>query len=147
MASGVIAITLNGRVQWLAHYGSLFSDFDKESSLAFMKAVLQRGPGLLAELCPPVTRRTPEQELVKKFLESQPLTGAIDQEVLVGKRRITADKATFDWRKSIDLVVETDADTWVIEAKPRLNYAALGEKEYRPVTEETDSKRYRLRFY
>jgi len=125
--AGTVAITSNGRVEWLAHYGSGLAAYGPEPALAFLKAVLDRGTALLPELCPAVTRSAPEQRLVKAFLDSGLLKGIISQEVPVGRRQISVDGTTHDWRKFADLLIETDIEVWIIEAKTQLNYDALGE--------------------
>jgi hypothetical protein len=125
--AGTVAITAKGQVHWLAHYGSQFAGAAQEPQLAFLRALLERGPQLLPELCPPVVRGAPEQALLDTFIRLCPIPGTISAEVKVGGHRFTVDDAEFDWRKSVDLVIENERETWILEGKQALNYEALGE--------------------
>ena len=122
-----MAITANGLIQWLAHHGSRFAPYDQEPDVAFLEALLEQGPDLLPQLCPPIAKAKPEQALLDAFVKSGILRGVMSQEVRVGTRHFTVEETKFDWRKSIDLLVESDGEVWVIEGKTRLNYEALGE--------------------
>jgi hypothetical protein len=125
--AGIVAITRDGRVEWFTHHDESFSSADADPALGFLRAVLDGGPALLDQLCPPVIKGAPEQLILDAFLRAGVLRGRTTREFRIGSRRFTIDGAVFDWRKSIDLVVENDTEVWILEAKTRLTYTALGE--------------------
>lgn len=125
--AGTVAITLNGQVEWFANYANPFKEYDEKPSLGFLKAILDKGSSLLPQLCPESEKKEPELKILDVFIASGTLKGKFEREVKIGKRIFKTERGTFDWRKSIDLICETDNETWVIEGKNRLNYEALGE--------------------
>jgi hypothetical protein len=125
--AGTVAITQNGQVEWFANYIQPFKDYDGIPAVGFLKAVLDKGPPLLSQLCPEVEKGEPESKLLDVFVNSGVLKGKTEREVRVGKRMFEVEGAIFDWRKSIDLLYETDDEVWIIEGKLKLNYEALGE--------------------
>lgn len=125
--AGTVAITLNQQVEWFANYVSLFKEYDEKPAIGFLKAILDKGPVLLGQLCPEVKKGEPELKMLDIFIDSGALEGRFEREVKVGKRIFKTEKGTFDWRKSIDLICKTDTEVWVLEGKNRLNYEALGE--------------------
>lgn len=125
--AGTVAITLNGHVEWFASYADAFKEYDEKPNLGFLKAVLDKGPILLTHLCPEVKRGERELRILDIFIGSGVLKGKFEQEVKVGRRIFKTGRGTFDWRKCIDLICETDPEIWILEGKNRLNYEALGE--------------------
>lgn len=125
--AGTVAITLNGQVEWFASYANLFKEYDKEPSIGFLKAVLDKGSILLTQLCPEVRKGKGELRILDIFIGSSVLKGKFEREVKTGKRIFKTERGTFDWRKSIDLTCKGDTEVWVLEGKNRLNYEALGE--------------------
>jgi len=125
--AGTVAITRNGQVEWFANYSTPFGNYDKIPALGFLRAVLDKGPSLLGELCPEVERENPELRILDTFVNSGVLKGRMAREVKIGRRIFEVEGATFDWRKSIDLLYETDPEVWILEGKPKLNYEAFGE--------------------
>lgn len=124
--AGTVAITLNQQVEWFANYVDLFKEYDEKPAIGFLKALLGKGPVLLSQLCPEVKKGEPELKMLDIFIDSGVLEGRFEREVKVGKRIFKTKHGTFDWRKSIDLICETDTEVWVLEGKNRLNYEALG---------------------
>ena len=125
--AGTVAIALDGQIEWFANYANPFKEYDEDSTVGFLKAVLEKGPVLLSQLCPEVKKGAPELKLLDIFINSGKLKGRFEREVKVGKRIFKTERGTFDWRKSIDLVCKADNEVWVIEGKNRLNYQAVGE--------------------
>lgn len=125
--AGTVAVVANSQVQWIAHHGAGFGGQGEDPHVAFMKALYGQGPDLLRALCAPFPRAAPEQRLIERFLTADVLKGVVKQEVRIGNHRKLVDAAAFDWRKAIDIVVERPTEVWIIEAKVRLNYEAIGE--------------------
>lgn len=125
--AGTVAITKNGQVEWLASYATPLPRYDQDATLGFLKALLDHGPQLLVQLTPPVSKGAPELRILDAFIASRLLDGEYQREVRVGKRRFHAPGGEMDWRKSIDLVCKSHQETWILEAKVKLNYEALGE--------------------
>lgn len=127
--AGTLAIVSQSGIEWLCPPYGRESEFgmDSDSRLDFLKAVRERGPELLRQLCPPVTKSQPEADLIDLFLSHRVLDGEVRREVPIGGHRFPTEFGIFDWRKQIDLVIETPDGVWVIEAKPRLNCEALGQ--------------------
>jgi hypothetical protein len=122
-----VAITLKGQVEWFASYANPFKEYDKDPTLGFLKAVLDKGLILFNQLCTEIKRGMPELQILDIFISSDVVKGKFQREVKVGKNIFKTERGTFDWRKSIDLICETDAEVWILEGKNRLNYEALGE--------------------
>jgi hypothetical protein len=127
--AGTLAIVSHSGIEWLCPpYGRTAEfGFNGDARLDFLLAMRERGIELLVQLCSPVTKGQPEADLVDLFLSHRVLDGAVQREVPIGNHRFSTEFGTFDWRKAIDLVIETRDDMWVIEAKPRLNCEALGQ--------------------
>jgi hypothetical protein len=126
--AGVVAVLRNGLVEWFTCYESCrdrFKMYDEDLNIGFLKAVLDVGLPLLEDLCKPLepSQKKSEAELIEKFIKSDILKGKFCLEVKVGSQV----SGPFDYRKSIDLLCHGEKETWVIEAKERLNYEALGE--------------------
>lgn len=125
--NGTVVITRNGQVEWFASYATPFKEYDDDSTLGFLKALLDYGQPLLEQLTPEIVRGQPELKILDAFINSGMLKGEFEREVKVGKKIFTAEGGTFDWRKSVDLVCKSGKETWILEGKRRLNYEALGE--------------------
>lgn len=129
--SGVIALLENGQVGWYTCFESCekFRELDKDCTVGFLKALLDRGPNLLREICPDVTAlKSPHDFLIDEFVKINPLNGKIEREVKVGSMVFTNKyRSVFDWRKAIDLVVHTNQTLYLIEVKPKLNWEAFGQ--------------------
>ena len=127
--AGTLAIVSHSGIEWFCPpYGrDAQFGFDSDARLDFLLAVREQGTVFLVQLCPPVTKGQPEADLVDLFLSLRVLDGYVQREVPIGSHRFTTEFGTFDWRKAIDLVIETSDDIWVIEAKPRLSCEALGQ--------------------
>lgn len=129
--SGVIAIIEDGQVGWYINWQDRerFESFDADREVGFLKALLSQGPSLLTELCPDVsTLKSTHDFLIDEFIKLNPLQGKLEREVRVGSIIFKNKQGdVFDWRKAIDIICHTDQDTWVIEAKPKLNWEAFGQ--------------------
>ena len=127
--AGTVVIVSQSGIEWLCPPYGRDPQFgmDSDSRSDFLKAAVERGPEFLRELCPPVTKGQPEAQLIDLFLSHRALDGEVRREVPIGGHRFPTEFGTFDWRKSINLVIETPDCVWVIEAKPRLNCEALGQ--------------------
>ncbi len=128
--AGIIAIIKNTQVEWFT-YGTEFKQYDPNSSeLAFLKALLARGYPLLGYLCAPTEKaKKHESDLIDRFIESRTLNGAFEREFKIGNQVVTVEgyEKSIDFRKSVDLVYQTNETVWIIEAKTKLNYEALGQ--------------------
>lgn len=144
--AGTLVIVSQSGVEWLCPpYGkSAEFGFSSDPRLDFLLAVRAGGSAFLVKVCPPVTRGQPEAELIDSFLSYRLLDGTVQREVPVGGHRFSTEFGTFDWRKAIDLLIESPQEIWIIEAKIRLNTEALGqvllygdlyeeERDHRPV--------------
>lgn len=130
--AGTIAITKNNQIEWFTSYSDRFKSYDENIEIGFLKAVLDKGVSLIEELCPPVEMiANYETSLLDKFIGSGVLKGNFKREVKVGKNigevKYGLINYTFDYRKSIDAICYTDNEVWILEAKKKLNYEALGE--------------------
>lgn len=125
--AGTVAIYSRSGVEWHARGCERFNSFDELDSLGFLKALLGRGPELFNDLCKPVLRRKPEEEIIDAFLSANLLPGIVRREVSIGRNRFQTNAGTFDWRKAVDLVIEDGTLHWLIEAKRKLNYTAFGQ--------------------
>lgn len=143
--AGTVAIVSEAGIEWFAHYDQPFAALDPDPNVAFLKAVLDKGPVLLSELCTAVPKDGPEQQVIDTFIKSGVLKGTIRQEVKIGRNRFEAEGADFDWRKSIDLVIENDEEIWILEAKTRLNYEAIGEVVTYSILYEDERSEKRIR--
>ena len=129
--SGVIALLEDGQIGWYTCYERCkkFKIDDEDHTIGFLKALLNRRIALLDEIFSDVSNlKSPHDFLVDEFIKINPLDGKIQREVRVGQM-IFANKygSVFDWRKSIDLVVHTDQEIWIIEVKLKLNWEAFGQ--------------------
>lgn len=129
--SGVIALLEDGQIGWYTCYKSCekFKDIDEDYTIAFLKALLNQGITLLREICPDIgTLKSPHDFLVDEFVRINPIGGKIQREVRVGSMVFTNRYGSvFDWRKSIDLLVQKGQMIWITEVKPKLNWEAFGQ--------------------
>jgi hypothetical protein len=127
--AGAVVIVSGRGIEWLCPAYGRDSQFglDSDARLDFLKASLQRGPAFLHQLCPPIGKSHPEARLLDLFLTHRVLDGEVRREVPIGSRRFSTEFGNFDWRKAIDLVIDTADSVWIIEAKPRLNCEAMGQ--------------------
>ena len=126
--AGILAILEDSEIGWYTCWESTseFKEYDEDSEIGFLKALLENGSGLLNKLCPKV-KSPPHEILIDKFIQSRTIEGNFEREVKVGQMLFESEQATFDWRKTIDVVCHTDEGTWVFEAKPKLNWEAFGQ--------------------
>lgn len=127
--AGTVVIVSGRGIEWLCPPYGREPQFrlDSDARLDLLKAALERGPAFLRELCPAIDKTQPEARLIDLFLAHRVLDGEVRREVPIGSHRFSTEFGTFDWRKAIDLVISTADSVWIIEAKPRLNCAALGQ--------------------
>lgn len=125
--AGTVTVTKDGQVEWLATHATPFPQYDQDPTLGFLRALLEHGPQLLEQLTPPVLKGAPELRVLDAFIASRSLHGEYHREVRVGRRRFQTPQGEADWRKSIDLVCKNAQETWLLEAKVKLNYEAIGE--------------------
>jgi len=125
--AGTVAITKNGQIEWLASHATPFPQYNQDPTLGFLKALLEHGPQLLEQLTPPVLKGAPELRIIDAFISAGSLVGEYHREVKVGRHRVQRPEEEIDRRKSIDLVCKNAQETWILEAKTKLNYEALGE--------------------
>ncbi len=138
--AGTIAIIENSQVEWFT-YGTEFERYDPNNrELAFLKALLERGHPLLESLCIPIEQaKKHESDLIDRFIESRTFDGKFEREFKIGNQVVTVEgyEMPIDFRKSVDLVYYTNETVWIIEAKTKLNYEALGQVlTYRTLYEE-----------
>lgn len=132
--AGRIAIIKRGKVEWYNTYGEEFKEYDKgHSELGFLKALLSQGLSLLSSLCREVDMGNfkEEERLLDTFIDSDVLKGKFEREVRVGGNISSATflgrEVVLDYRKFIDALCHTDHETWILEAKMKLNYEAVGQ--------------------
>jgi len=125
--AGAVAIVRDEQVEWFTSYANQFKEYDANYIIAFLKAVLDKGPILLDQLCPEIKKGEGELKILDNFIRSSVLRGKFQREVKVGSRIFKSPEGTFDWRKSIDAVCYTEDEVWILEGKNRLDYKALGE--------------------
>ncbi len=115
-------------VEWHCRQQLKYRQGDRDESVGFLEAVLQRGPELVTELSTPIPqRRNVEQAITDAFIHSGVLPGEIEQQVKIGHQRFETEMGCFDWRRKIDLLIRRDDGHWVIESKQVLNYQAFGQ--------------------
>ena len=119
--AGTITVSRDGEIEWFAPlYPNFFEEYDEDSRIAFLKAVLQKGQVLLENLCEPVPPFNLEALIFQRFKELSPLEGEYETEVKVGRGFIIRDKYGKHTRiaqKSIDAVCHTMTWDWVLEVK------------------------------
>jgi len=142
--SETIAITCDGGIGWYATPRKEFKKYDENFKIGFLKMLLDNGPILLSELCPPLRVRIQEDEILEKFIKSGILKGKFTKNVQLGLARIKkeANSCFFDefsrFRNShdnlllsklrrVDAVCSFKNTVWILEVKKRLNETALGQ--------------------
>jgi hypothetical protein len=129
--AGTVAITRNQEIEWFAPtYPNFFKEYDEDSSIGFLKAVLEKGVPLIEKLCGTLPPSKLETFILQKFRQLSPLKGSYETEVKVGEGLVVQDKYGKETRvaqKSIDAVCHTLEADWVLEIKQALNYASIGE--------------------
>ena len=128
--AGRIAVLENEQIEWYTCYKSCerFKDLDEDYEIGFLKALLNQGIDLLKEICPDISiSKSTHDFLIDEFVKLNPIGGKIQREVRVGSRFFTNEVGIFDFRKSIDLLVESGETKWIIEVKPKLNWEAFGQ--------------------
>jgi len=129
-----VAVTSNGLIEWFTHYDERFNGKDENPTLAFLKALLERGKPLLDELCVPISTspaNASTESLILDRLEAY-MRVRLQREVPAGSNELTLVdgskiKKEFTMKKYIDAVCEYQGKTWIIEAKEVLNYEAIGQ--------------------
>ena len=129
--AGTVAVVKDGNIEWFAPpWPNFFEEYDEDSSIAFLKAVLKNGRTLIEKLCEPIPPSKLETLILQKFMVLSPLKCRWETEVKVGKGIIVRDKygkETKVAQKSIDAVCHTENEDWVLEVKPKLDYTSIGE--------------------
>ena len=120
--AGRIAILEGPAVAWCTGSASSYRRFLPPSQpepfrpddLFFLEAVLAQGSTLLHDLCFPVSG-SPEEQLVARFRSSGVLRGVFRSGVWLASA------------KQVDLICECPDETWLLEAKTKLTWEALGQ--------------------
>ena len=144
--AGVITILENGQIGWYVTWedDERYKKYDKDNDTAFLKALVFQGPSLFIELCPNIDKlKSIHDLLIDNFVKKYSQHGEIEREVRIGSQYFSLNFGTYDWRKSIDIVFHTEKGTWIIEAKPKINWEAFGQviayahlyKKYKQITQ------------
>jgi len=121
-----LVVKINDRVEWYEAYPQeviTFLEGVKAHGIQYIESVLRPSvPGKLKVEGPITADSDVEESLLKRLVESGLLKGRVRCQVPVGVRIFTKSGI-----KRVDMVCETENEVWIIEAKERLNWEAIGQ--------------------